>query len=348
MKSYAITLVAAAGLIGCQPMNASTIQQEVEGPYDTESRYDMSSFSGIFGQIAGQWVTPDALITNRIVGQVESQYGSSVASTFRSILGQSIQTEINSYVSGRAPWVYQVSSGLNKVDAQMKTLDVQTTMLVVEDGTNYKATQTWNGISLFDDPSCRDSGGIGCSQTSFDTASLLDSEYPVEIISSDYVAQVDRDQMNIESGSLDFNYGRLGLVMLTNQLLPAQASEGVGFREVVLGAVNCRGMAGRLADKGMLGVDIAGVDVGVSLNDVIGNCEDGVLGQVNGFVDLFEVPVGMSLTGQARLHDVDFDGQIDQINEGSLGGTMALQKLGVSEEGPVSGQFIGFRVGDIP
>lgn len=348
LKFFSLVLIP-LGSMACQPMTARDAGQTAAGVYDTESRYDMSAFQGIFGNIAGQWRAPDTAISSAIIGQVRSQYGETVASTFNTLYGNQLRQDVTGYLTREAPpWLFQIGSGLDSVDAQIKTVDMQTTMLISENEDAYKATQIWNGIAVFDDPKCRDSGGIACAQTSLTSESLLDSEYPVEILSSDYIANVNGDQMVIESGSLDFNYGRLGLVLLTNQLFPAQASEGVGMREVVLGAVNCRGLAGRLTSgEDTLGFNVAGVDIGLSLSDLIGNCETGVVSQVNGFVDNFDIPLGMNLQGQARLNDLDFDGKIDQINEGNVAGDMSMQFLGQAKDGPVNGRFIGFRVGDI-
>ena len=87
----------------------------------------------------------------------------------------------------------------------------------------------------------------------------------------------------------------------------------------------------------------------MSLNDLIGNCQDGVFAQVNGFVDGFNVPLGMDMGGTARVIDTNRDGAVDQLTDGQLAGDMNLALTGgQTDGGPVSAQFVGFRVGDLP
>lgn len=338
--------------MGCQQLPVRSVQDSLEGSYDTESRYDMSTFSGIFGGLAGEWRQPDQLIYNQITGRVATDYGSTSAAAFETIYGARLQADIQDYLANETPpWVMQIGGRLDQVDAQMKTVDLQTTMLMTEPEPDaIEATQIWNGVAFFKEPACRDSSAITCDQFQLSSEELLDAEYPVEVLSSDFTATAQNREMQMNAHSLDFNYGRLGLYLLVNQILPDNPTEGVGLRDVALGAINCRGLAGRITDEqGALGVDVGGTTIGISLNDLVGDCQSGVLASVNGFVDRFEVPVGMDLTGSAQLVDTNRDGKIDQFTSGQVGGDMALQLLnGQAEEGPVSGQFIGFRVGDLP
>lgn len=350
MRRWILVVLAVAGS-GCTAMPVHDVTQTVDGTYDAETRYDMQSFQGIFGGLAGQWRQPDIAITDAIKGHVSASYGSTIGSAFAQVYGAQLQRDVRAYLTQETPsWVMGLSDKLDLVDVQMKTLDVQTTMLLAEQEEAISATQIFNGIAVFEDPNCRGSGALVCDQIEISGQSLLDSEYPVEILSSDYTATRLEDTMNIGSASVDFNYGRLGLYILANQILPDEPTEQVGFRDVVMGAINCRGLAGRLAgEDDMLGVDVAGVEVGLSLNDLIGNCQDGVFGQVNGFVDRFNVPLGMDMGGSARLVDANRDGSVDQITEGAMAGEMNAALLGgQASEGAVSAQFVGFRVGDLP
>lgn len=349
MRLYIFALAALLSS-GCTAMNVHDASQTVDGTYDAETRYDMAAFQGIFGGLAGQWREPDIAITEAIQGQVRTNYGQTVGNAFVQFYGAQLKQDVRGYLSEETPgWVMGLSGKLDQVDTQMKTIDMQTTMLLVENDTTINATQIFNGIAVFRDPNCRDSGAVVCDQMEISGQSLLDSEYPVEILSADYEAERQNDTMNIGAASVDLNYGRLGLYLLANQILPDEPTEKVGFRDVVMGAINCRGLAGRLAgDNGSLGVNVGGVEVGLSLNDLIGNCQDGVFGQVNGFVDRFNVPLGMAMAGSARLVDTNRDGAIDQLTDGAMSGDMNLSILaGQSDQGPVDAQFVGFRVGDL-
>ncbi len=352
----AISMILGLALVlaGCQQLPVRSVEDSLEGSYDTETRYDMSSFSGVFGGLAGEWRKPDQLIYNQITGRVATDYGATAATAFETIYGTQLQSDITGYLAEEAPpWILQMGTRLDQVDDQMKTVDLQTSMLVTEaeaDSETLEITQIWNGVAFFKEPACRDSNAITCDQFQLTSESLLDAEYPVEVLSSDFTATMQNREMAMNAHSLDFNYGRLGLYLLVNQILPDDPTDGVGLRDLALGAVNCRGLAGRIADDDeALGVDVGGTTIGISVSDMVGDCETGVLASVNGFVDRFEVPLGMDLTGAAQLVDTNRDGQIDQMTSGQVGGDMALQLLnGQSEEGPVSGQFVGFRVGDLP
>jgi hypothetical protein len=353
MKRLGLAGVVLAGVVltGCQQLPVRSAERTISGAYDVETRYDLSAFEGRFSQFAPGWQQPDRLIHQQIIGSVEANYSSTVANAFVSVYGNQLQRDITAYLNEEAPpWVMQVGPAMQDVDKQMSTVDMQTSWLVTDgDVGQMEATQIFNGVAVFEDPNCPGSGAITCDQIQLTSQELLDAEYPIEILSSKYGVQDNGQTLGLESHNLDFNYGRLGLYYLTNLILPDQPTESVGLRDVALAAINCRGLAGRLAgDSGNFGVDVGGVTVGLSLNDLVGDCEDGVFGTVNGFVDQFNAPLGMNLAGSADVLDTNRDGAVDQLTGGSVEGDMAVQlATGQSEEGPVSGLFTGFRVGDV-
>lgn len=344
-------VIAAVVLSGCQQLPVRTAERTISGSYDVETRYDLSSFDGSFSQIAPAWQQPDRLIYQQMIGSVESNYSSTVANTFKSLYGATLQQDITSYLNEEAPpWVMQLGPAMEDVDQQMATVDMQTSWLVTDgDVGQSEATQIFNGVAVFEDPDCPGSGAITCDQIQLNNQELLGAEYPVEVLSSKYAVVDNGQSLGLESHNLSFNYGRLGLYFLTNLILPDNPTESVGLRDVALAAINCRGLAGRLAgDAGTFGVDVGGVTVGLSLNDLIGDCEDGVFGAVNGFVDKFNAPLGMNLAGSADVVDTNRDGAIDQLTGGNVEGDMSVElATGQAEEGPVSGLFTGFRVGDV-
>ncbi len=344
-------VLAAGVLTGCQQLPVRSTPRTIAGTYDVETRYDLSAFEGSFANFAPGWQQPDRLIHQQIVGSVRANYSSTVANAFVAVYGDTLQNDITSYLNEEAPpWVMGLGPAMGDVDKQMSTVDMQTAWLVTDgDVGDMEATQIFNGVAVFEDPSCPGSGAITCDQIQLNSQELLDAEYPVEILSSRYGVQDNGQSLGLESHNLEFNYGRLGLYYLTNLILPDSPTESVGLRDVALGAINCRGLAGRLAgDAGNLGVDVGGVTVGLSLNDLIGDCEEGVFGTVNGFVDQFNAPLDMNLAGSADVLDTNRDGSIDQLTGGSVEGDMAVElATGQAEEGPVSGLFTGFRVGDV-
>lgn len=351
MGRAACLLLAATVLAGCQQLPVRTAERTISGAYDVETRYDLSEFDGNFANLAPGWQQPDRLIQQQIVGSVRANYSSTVADAFVAVYGSTLQNDITSYLNEEAPpWVMQLGPAMEDVDQQMSTVDMQTSWLVTDgDLGAMEATQIFNGVAVFEDPDCRGSGAITCDQIQLNSQEMLDAEYPVEILSSKYAVVDNGQSLGLESHNLAFNYGRMGLYFLTNLILPDNPTEGVGLRDVALGAINCRGLAGRLAgDAGNFGVDVAGVTVGLSLNDLIGDCEEGVFGAVNGFVDQFNAPIDMNLAGSTEVLDTNRDGAIDQLTGGNVDGDMAVELAnGQSEEGPVSGLFTGFRVGDV-
>lgn len=350
IQTAAIALLALL-TTACEGLPVREIGQSLEGAYDVETRYDMETVSGMFSGFAGEWGRPNEAIHAEILSTVETNYGAQVAQGFASIYGQKLQQDIDGYLNEKAPpWVMNLENRLGDVDKQLGTVDMQSSWLMVEkDAGNFEATQIWNGFAVFEDPDCPASNALLCNQVEVTSQELLDAEYPVEVLSSDYTAIDNGDTMSLESHSLDFSYGRLGLYLLTNLILPDDPTEGVGLRDVVLGAINCRGLAGRLAgDDGTLGVNVGGINVGLSLGDIIGNCETSVFGVTNRFVDRFNAPVNMNLSGAGQIIDTNRDGQIDQMTGGQMEGDLSLTTFaGQTEEGPVDGLFTGFRVGDV-
>ena len=339
-------------LPSCQGVTPRESEQVVAGSYDAETRYDMLSLSGALASSVQGWQSPDQAIQEQILGRFEKKYNKSVASAIRSSYGTQISSQILGHVQVHSPpWMLNMSSTLDTVDAQLGRVDVQTSMLIAQapDG-GYKVTQIWNGISVFRDPACRDGGGLDCSQIALDSKALLDAEYPVEIVSASFDAtQEGRHALTLSGQNVAFNYGRLALYLITNLALPDEPGQGLQLRDIMLAAINCRGVAGRLAGgDGILGWKIAGVEVGLSLNDLVGSCEDGVFGMINGFIDQFNVPLTMNVGGQLTLLDPNRDGVVDQISTSTLQGTVrASLRGGTAKEGPVSGQMTGWRVGDV-
>lgn len=349
-KLFGLALLASFAM-ACEGLPVREVRQTLEGAYDVETRYDMKTIAGTFSGFAGQWARPDEAIHQEIIAGVRANHGAQIANTFESVYGNKLQQDITGYLNEQAPpWVMNLENSLEGVDKQLRTVDMQASWLFVEkeDG-RVEATQIWNGFSVYEDADCPDSDAILCNQLQITSEELLEAEYPVEVISSTYDAVDQGETVALESHSLEFSYGRLGLYLLTNLILPDGKTEGVGLRDVVLAAINCRGLAGRIAgDDGTLGVNVGGVNVGISLSDLIGNCEESVFGMTTRFVDRFNAPVAMDLSGAAQIIDTNRDGRIDQLTSGNVGGNMALTTFnGQAEEGPVDGLFTGFRVGDV-
>ena len=353
MKTRTFLLAAAFVLTNtaCEGLTPREINQTLQGAYDVETRYDMKTIAGMFSGFAGGWSQPNLAIYDEIVGAVGQQYGSQVASGFESVYGQQLLGDINAHLNEAAPpWVMNLQSSLEGVDKQLETVDMQANWLFVEKDTGeIEATQIFSGIAVFEDPSCPGSSALLCNQIELTSNELLDAEYPIEVLSSTYNAKDLGDAMQLESHSLDFSYGRLGLYLLSNLILPDNPTEGVGLRDVVLASINCRGLAGRVGGENGLSVNIAGVNVGLSLNDLIGNCEDSVFGITTRFIDRFDAPLAMNLSGGSQIIDTNRDGRIDQLNAGAVEGALELTTLfnGQTEDGPVDGLFTGFRVGDV-
>lgn len=338
--------------VGCDGFPVYEQRRVIEGAYDTETRYDLETMAGALTSSVQSWEAPELIIRDKILARFESRYGAQIAGLVSDTYGNWITTQIRTHIQDLAPaWVLQLPSALSVVDLQMKRVDVQTSMLLAEqaDG-SIKATQIWNGISVFRDPSCREKGNLNCEQIGISIQELLDAEYPIELASAAFTGTPQGDALSIGAHAINFNYGRLALYLMTNLVLPDEPGAGLQIRDVVLAAINCRGVAGRLAgEDDVLGWNIAGFDVGVSLNELIGSCEDGVFGMVNGFIDQFNVPLNMNLSGSLTLLDANSDGTIDQLVTRDLGGQVKASLItGQEREGPVSGQLTGFRVGALP
>ncbi len=372
----ALLVSAALSVVSCLPMDAREHKTTVEGTYDFSARYDMSVAAGALQSTAGSWVSPDDAIVNSILGLVKSGFGEDVAAAVSSNYGSTLRRDVRGYMSSSSPsWVMGLSSQVGLVDDQLKTVDIRGSWHVAavagqdnagqenagqenageenagEDqsglGREYEVTQMWSGISVFKNPACRSGGSLLCEQFHISTETLLDSEYPLEIVSSRARVRTTGENLNVAAHNIELNYGRLGLYLLINQLFPDKAAESIGARDIALAAVNCRGLAGRLTGKDdVLGWDVLGVRVGLSLNQLVGSCEDSVFGSVNGLVDKFNLPLQMNLSGNARLVDSARQGQIDRIDQGKMSGAMTMP-MGRSEtrQGSVQGDFTAFRVG---
>jgi hypothetical protein len=346
--------VGALMLMSCQGLGPGEQTRVVEGAYDAETRYDMRSLASTITGNTKRWENPDLAIRDAIIGQIRKSSGNEIASLVSSLYGDQIARDIRAYLQSNGPgWLLDVPSSLASVDTQLQMVDVQTSVLLADNGDGtYKATQLWNGITVFRDPDCWKAGGLQCPQISFSVQDLLDAEYPIDLINASYQATetTSSDRLELAAHEIRFNYGRLALYLLTNLIFPDEPGAGLQIRDVVLAAINCRGLAGRLAgDDGVLGWNIAGVNVGLSINELMGSCEQGAFGMVNGFIDQFNLPLKMDLSGSLGLIDIDFDGTIDQLATDTLAGTASASlRSGQSKSGPVSGKLTGFRVGSLP
>lgn len=367
INSTYITLLISVSLLGlsssaCEYLNINLGQRsntplenthEIQGSYDAETRYDMQTLTGTLVGSVESWTEPELAIKNAIVSNIKKNYGAQTSQAILSLYGDWIGQEIVGHIQDVSPaWVRALPNALTVVDAQLNMVDVQTSMLITKqtDG-SYKTTQIWNGLSVFRDPECRAHGGLNCEQISISFKDLLDAEYPIEIVSSDFTAhEARRNQLEMQAHEIKFNYGRLALYIMTNLVLPDKPGAGLQLRDVLLAAINCRGLAGRLAgDNGVLGWNIGGVQVGISFNDLIGSCQEGVFGMIHGFVDQFHVPLSMTIKGQLELMDTDLDGRIDRLVTEQIDGALnALLIGGKTHNGPVHAKMTGWRVGDLP
>ena len=348
-----LLLLSALGLTGC-PGNFAPPERQIEGVYDAETRYDMTTLAGTLSTVRS-WEQPRQAIRDAILRTVRRLYSQEVAMLVAQFYGDSIAADIEAYLVELSPaWLRQLTSTLSVVDAQLHMVDVQTSILLAqdpEDPSALTATQLWSGISVFRDPECRKRGGLTCPQINVSLQELLDAEYPLDLINSTFKA-TDQGQntLTLTASEVRFNYGRLALYLMTNLALPDEPGAGLQLRDVILAAINCRGLAGRLAgDDGVLGWRVGGVNVGVSLNDLVGSCQDGVFAMINGFVDQFSVPIQMNLGGQIKAIDTNLDGVIDQLVSADIAGTVQASLLsGQTKQGPVSGQMTSWRVGALP
>lgn len=335
------------------PLEPRTQPRIVEGAYDAETRYDLQTLSGKLTENVSPWMAPDQMLRTRIIGKFEQKYGSRIAGLVAQSYGATIEQNVRGFLEQFAPdWLLNLTSRFDVVDAQLKRFDVRSSFLLSEqaDGT-LEATQIWNGIAVFRDPDCRERNALNCEQIDISVQNLLDAEYPIEIVSSTFVGSAASNTLAMNDHNIKLNYGRLALYLITNLALPDKPGAGLQLRDVVLAAFNCRGVAGRLTgDNGVLGWTIAGVEVGISLNDIIGTCEEGIFAMTNDFVDQFNVPLNMNLNAAISLLDNDFDGTIDALSTSNISGNLNASFLrGTQEhEGPVSGQMTGWRVGEVP
>lgn len=350
-QRFLLLILAIPALTACEGMTPHEVRQSLQGAYDVESRYDMQTVAGMFKGFAGGWAQPNQAIHDEILNAVGSQYGAQVQAGFKTVYGQQLMNDINAHLNEAVPpWVRNLGSSLEGVDKQLATVDMQANWLFVEkDDGALEATQIFSGLAVFVDPNCPESSALICNQVEITSAELLDAEYPVEILSATYAAEDLGNAMALNAHEVKFSYGRLGLYLLTNLILPDNPTEGVGLRDVTLAAINCRGLAGRVGGENGLSVNIAGINVGLSLNDLIGNCEDSVFGITNRFIDRFDAPLSMNLTGGSQILDTNRDGRIDRLESGAVDGVLELNALfsGDTTTGPVDGLFTGFRVGDV-
>ena len=333
----------------CRVGDVQEFQNRLAGAYDVDSRYEFDE--GFFGELSPDWLDPAHAVETNLRSTIDSRYGRSVTEAYDALARSSVQRLISSHITGEAPiWLTDIQPSLEVVDRKLAVVDVDSAMLVTEDGEDgFRVRQMWQGISTFDDPECPTSGAILCPQTRFSIDTLLDSEYPLDIVTSDQRLTIEGERADLAGHNVSLNYGRLGLYMLVNQVLPDTPSKNLGLRDVVLAAVNCRGLASRVTGgQESWTLDVGGVAIGIDLEEIIGSCQEGVLAEVNRVVDRFSVPMEMELSGSALLVDTSRDGSIDQFTRGNLGGTRQLEVPAGIVQDSFSGRFVGFRVDESP
>ena len=343
-------LIVAMLVCGCRPGVRGPAEAVIEGAYDTETRYTLQSEGTPLTSLASEWLDPVDAIESRVRSQIGDQYGRTLQRGYDELVRATARATLERAVREEAPaWLTDIRPALATVDGQLKRIDVSASLLISQpQAQRWTGRQMWQGISVFRDPDCPTSTSLLCDQFHLSLADWTDAEFPLDVVSAEQSIRVQGDRITLESHTVSLNYGRLGLFLLVDQLLPQDGDEHVGLREVVLAAINCRGLASRLGgSNGAWTLDIGGVEVGISLEDMIGTCEEGVFAEVNRVVDRFSIPMELDMAGTAQLVDTSRDGVIDQITRGNLGGQSELAlSSGVTQQA-VDGQFIGFRVGDL-
>jgi hypothetical protein len=346
--------IAAGGCMDGVPIEAD-VTREVElllqliplnpvGTYDVTSHWDFTEAvaeSGAVGEtivrILNLFENPGQAIYDEIINLVESLVGgiiSGAIDTFLDLTGldEDFQNMINDFIADNEALskIFQAGSDLRDVIAN---LEVHSELTIGKLSSNYefRGSDNWLGLTLYwrwdcDENSPPDCGAIPLvidDQGEIGDLGVLSSEWTGRIVAY--------DQLQIDTHTMSLRYGRLIIYVLNDIILPELTNGNAhSLSEAFAYWIGCDSLA--MSITGSDG-EICALGACVE-DDQIENFCTSAVSTLFGFADLLvrglEFDIGLRLGGEGTLVEIDSDGRVDRIEDGTFEGFLQSNENGMS------------------
>lgn len=248
-----------------------------------------------------------------------------------------IQNAITDFVLSSQTGCSIVRAGCD-VRGAIRTLETLGTLYMSKLGADFRiyGTTSFNGMAYYWRFNCAHDAPPDCGRHELSYDALLE----LNIVSGDWEGTVTSyDKLIIGNHGVDLNYGKLIMFVVNNVILPQIAGGATNFQDALEYWFNCDGFATWLS-----GISIGGYSL--SYDASYGVCEGaiGLVGSLIGFggalLSLQEFSSVMSLNGEVRFVETNGDFGVDELVDGTWGGTLNFGN-GTS---PVRGAWSGCRI----
>ena len=306
------------------------------GTYDVTSHWDFTEAiadSGTVGSVVVRvlnlFENPGQAIYDEIINLVDALVGGIISGAldlFLDLTGLDDQfaNMINDFIAGNEALtkIFQAGSDLRDVIAN---LEVHSELTIGKLSSNYefRGSDNWLGITLYwrwncDANSPPDCGAIPLvvdSTGEIGTLGVLSSEWTGRIVAY--------DQLQIDTHTVSLRYGRLIIYILNEVILPALTDGNAhSLSEAFAHWIGCGSLATSITGSDG---EVCALGACVTDDQIEGFCSSAV-STLFGFADLIirglEFDIGLHLGGEAVLVEMDSDGFVDLMEDGTFTGFM--------------------------
>lgn len=250
---------------------------------------------------------------------------------------EQLQAAINDLVLSSQTGCSIVRAGCD-VRAAIRTMETLGTLYMSKLGADFRiyGSTTFTGLAYYWRFNCPAGSPDDCGRHELSYDEMLD----LNIVSGDWEGTVTGyDHLIIGNHGVDLNYGELIVFIINNAILPQIAGGATNFTDALKYWFNCDGFADWLSN-----IEIFDQSLSWDTSHSVCSGAIGLLGNVLGFgsalLSLQEFSSVMSLNGEVTFVENDGDFGVDELVDGSWGGTLSFG----SGTSPVRGAWSGCRI----
>ncbi len=270
------------------------------------------------------------LVIDYYFGQAIGQIVDWVVGLFRNYLVDFM----NNWLLNESPdWVqdfFVIGQDLTQIIGRL-TLLANLRIAKVMNEQTVNGQENWVGLALYWRLGCPDQGDPDydpdCGRLDLTLEDIQNTQFPLDLITGHWVGNINNfDRLSIDPHGIQLNYGRLILFVINEILLPWINPNYHSLTDLVLGVVNCQGLA-----NGIVGDLLS--NLGVDRDDVRDFCTNSITTIVNPIIMIvygLGADSNLRLYGYATLVDHDDNLVVDEIVDGAFVGHI---EMGTGQQG---------------
>ena len=247
--------------------------EKVSGVYDMVNHFDFTgAIPGKLGQILDTAVQifydPGAFIIEQVKNLVKQLLPGIIVNTVFSLFEKQLAKVVTDWLLNKSPpWLQKFFNMGQEVLQIVKNLEMVGDLKIFKVGNDFfvKGEIAFTGVNLYWKSfyNCKPTSPPGCGKWALDLKNASkDPNFPMELLNGDFTGAVaERVKLNIDSGTIKLNYGKLILYVITNLVLKSITGENT-FVGAMQKLINCQGIATGIGNSilGKLGLSAKTVE----------------------------------------------------------------------------------------